>query len=212
MVFTVFWTVLLGVVGGVFSSAIVSRVFLIQSEYQEQLNFVDRIARKISFITAFLQATKAVFEVSYDEDIRMEREMKEKGYQTDMEYYAAHNDKKWISKSDVLASFRKEITKTANSINYEISENPVEDEQLNALLRDMMTHAHEVSSTKELSFSNIESFMKNEQALMGRYDNYIHMSGKVILKLILKDRVMVMLFWIFVILVSGTIITGLLGV
>ena len=212
MVFTVLCTILLGVIGGVFSSMIVSRVFLIQSEYQEQIKFVDRIARKISFITAFLQAAKSVFEVSYDEDIRMEREMKEKGYQTDMEYYAAHKDKKWISTSDLLESFRKEIAKTADSINSEMTGNPVEDAQLNALLMDMMTYAHEVSSTKEFSFSNIGSFLKKEQTLMERYDNCIHMSRKALLKLILKDRVMVTLFCLFVLLVVGTVITGLLGV
>ena len=38
--FDVLWTILLGIVGGVISSVIVSRVFMIQGEYQQQVKFI----------------------------------------------------------------------------------------------------------------------------------------------------------------------------
>ena len=75
MVFNVLLTILLGVIGGIVSSLIVSRVFLIQGEYQQQLTFVAHIFRRIYYISAFLQSDKAIFEVSYDQDIEMKREM-----------------------------------------------------------------------------------------------------------------------------------------
>lgn len=53
MVFNIFWTILLGVIGGIVSSLIVSRVFLIQGEYQQQLTFVAHIFRRLNYISAF---------------------------------------------------------------------------------------------------------------------------------------------------------------
>ena len=78
--FDVLWTILLGIVGGVISSVIVSRVFMIQGEYQQQVKFIENIIRKLGMIAGYLSACRAVFEVSYDQDMRIENEMKEKGY------------------------------------------------------------------------------------------------------------------------------------
>ena len=66
--FNVLWNILLGTVGGIISSVIVSRVFFIQGEYQQQTKFVDGIIRKLATIRAYLSVCKSVFEVSYDED------------------------------------------------------------------------------------------------------------------------------------------------
>ncbi len=212
MLFNVFWTILLGVIGGIISSLIVSRVLLIQNKYQEQISFVNRIIRKLGYISASLEVSKAVFEVSYDEDIKMEREMKEKGYKTEMEYYAAHKDQDWISKQEVLDVFKKEIDESAESIQTEIANKHVEDEKLNHLLNDVMDYTHQVSSINELSFSSIKSFKKREQDLMDSYEKCIHLSGETLIKLIFRDKCMIVLFLILVLLVAGTVMTKIIGI
>ena len=115
---------------------------MIQGEYQQQLTFVAHIFRRIYYISAFLQSDKAIFEVSYDQDIEMKREMREKGYKTEMEYYAAHRDKDWIKKSDVLDLFKKEIVNTAKTINSEIADAHVVDVKMLELLHDSMKFVH----------------------------------------------------------------------
>lgn len=212
MIFNILWTILLGVIGGIVSSLIVSRVFLIQNKYQEQLSFVARLIRKVNFISAFLQSTKTVFEVSYDEEIIMQREMQEKGYKTEMEYCYAHRDKEWIKKSDVLDLFKNEIDNTANTINAEIVDSHVEDKKMAEILHDIMDYANGVSSAKELSFSSIGGFAKKEQALQEKYDKCVHTSGRTICKLIIKDKLMIVLFCIVALLLIATIVTGLLKV
>ena len=212
MIFNVLWTILLGIIGGIVSSLIVSRVFLIQNKYQEQLSFVAHIIRKLNYISAFLQSAKAIFEVSYDTDLKMKREMQEKGYKTEMEYYYAHKNEDWIKKSDVLDLFSKEISKTASAINDAIMNTPVDDIKLSELLKDIMIYTHEVSSVKELSFSCIGSFEKKERDLIKRYDNCVQMSGRTLCNLILKDRLMIILIVFIVALLACTIITGLLKI
>ena len=173
---------------------------------------LDQLAYKLFIISAYLQSAKAIFEVSYDQDLEIKREMQEKGYRTEMEYYAVHRDKDWIKKSDVLDLFKKEIDNTAKTINSEMADSHVEDKTMIKLLHDIMEYTHEVSSVKELSFKSIESFTKTEQSLHERYDKCVKASGKTLCGLIVKDKLMIILFSLIVILLIGTIVTGLLKI
>ena len=212
MIFNALWTILLGVIGGIISSLIVSRVFLIQSEYQDQVRFVDRIIRKVGYISGFLHSAEAILKVSYDHNIQMEKEIKEKGYDSEKEYYAAHTDEDWISKKDVLDVFHKEIAKTTKLIHEDLSDNFVKDTQLNVLIRDVVSYVHDVSSIKEYTFSQISQLTKKEQDLLKQYDMCIHMSGKKLVGLVIKDKIMILLFVIVGILIVGTIFAFSLGV
>ena len=212
MIFNALWTILLGVIGGIISSLIVSRVFLIQSEYQDQVRFVDRIIRKVGYISSFLYSAEAILKVSYDHNIQMEKEIKEKGYDSEKEYYAAHTDEDWISKKDVLDVFHKEIAKTTKLIHEDLSDNFVKDTQLNVLIRDVVSYVHDVSSIKEYTFSQISQLTKKEQDLLKQYDMCIHMSGKKLVGLVIKDKIMILLFVIVGILIVGTIFAFSLGV
>lgn len=150
--FNVLWNILLGIVGGIISSVIVSRVFFIQGEYQQQTKFVDGIIRKLAMIRAYLSVCKSVFEVSYDENIRIEKEMKDKGYRCEMEYYAAHKDKNWISVKDLLDKFKSTLLKVVETAQDEIVNSNVTDKYLAEILCDISNYLHDISSTKELNF------------------------------------------------------------
>ena len=150
--FNVLWNILLGIVGGIISSVIVSRVFFIQGEYQQQTKFVDGIIGKLATIRAYLSVCKSVFEVSYDENIRIEKEMKDKGYRCEMEYYAAHKDKNWISVKDLLDKFKSTLLKVVETAQDEIVNSNVTDKYLAEILCDISNYLHDISSTKELNF------------------------------------------------------------
>ena len=188
MIFNTLWTILLGVIGGIVSSLIVSKVFLIQSEYQIQLKFVDSIIRKLSYISAYLRSAKAIFELSYDQNVD------------------------WISKNDVLAVFRKEIDKTLKSMQDDLANTPVEDAQLSKLLMDIMAFAHEISSVKEFTFSQISKFEKSRQKILEQYDACLHMSWRKMAKLVVKDKIMIALFILVGLLIVGTILAFYAGV
>lgn len=212
MIYNVLWTVLLGIIGGVISSLIVSKVFLIQSEYQKQVSFVGQIVRKMSLISAFLQLAKTLFQVSFDRDLKIKHEMQEEGHKTEEEYYCAHKDMKWQKDSDALDVIRKEVSKTAEAITTDVANTPIDDPKLIELLRDIMVYVHEVSSAKELSFSSIGDFVKKESDLLERYDGCKHMTGRALYKLIMKDKMMITLVILILALIAGVVVTSLLNV
>ena len=186
--FDVLWTILLGIVGGVISSVIVSRVFMIQGEYQQQVKFIENIIRKLGMIAGYLSACRAVFEVSYDQDMRIENEMKEKGYKCETEYYVANKDKDWISTSEILKTFKSYL-----------------------LLGDIREYLYDVESVKELNFSTINEFRKEEQKLFDKFENCKSVSGKQLISLVLKDKLMVVLYVIVGVLVISTCLAFAFG-
>lgn len=212
MVFNTLWTILLGIVGGIVSSLIVSRVFFVQGEYQLQYKFVEKIIRKLGYISAFLQSIVAIFKVSYDQNVEIEKEMKEKGYKNEAEYFAAHADKDWISKKDVFKVFHKEIDKAVQSIQDDLKDDPVNDPELNELLTEVMTYIHDVSSIKDYTFSQISLLKQSEKKLLDHYESCRNMSGKKLRRLVFKDKTMIILFIVVLILIVGTVAAYLVGI
>lgn len=209
--FDFLWTILLGIIGGVISSVIVSRVFMIQGEYQQQVKFVEGITRKLGLIAGYLSACRAVFEVSYDQDIRVENEIREKGYKCEMDYYAANRDKDWISTSEILKTFKSYLLKTAETANEEILNANITDKELNRLLGDIREYLHNIESVKELNFSTINQFRKKEQKLLDEFENCKRVSGKQLVTLVLKDKVMIVLYILVGLLTAFTGLSFVFG-
>ncbi len=209
--FDVLWTILLGIIGGIISSVIVSRVFMIQGEYQQQVKFVESIIRKLGMIAGYLSACRAVFEVSYDQDIIIENEMREKGYKCEMEYYAANRDKDWISTSEILKTFKLYLLKTAETANEEILNANITDKELNRLLGDIREYLRNIESVKELNFSTINEFRKKEQKLLDEFENCKRVSGKQLVTLVLKDKVMIVLYILVGLLTAFTGLSFVFG-
>lgn len=209
--FNVLWTILLGIIGGIISSVIVSRVFMIQDEHRQQLKFVEGIMRKLGMIKGYLAACKVVFEVSYDEDIRIENEMKEKGYKSEMEYYSAHREKRWISTDDLLGKFKSEILRIVDTLKTDVFNSNVEDKDLSDLMHLVMEYLHDISAIKELNFLSINQFEESEKKIINLFDDYKRISGKRFVKLVLEDKIMISLYILLGIIIISTCLTYFFG-
>ena len=210
--FDVLFNLLVGVLGGIISSVIVSRVFFIQGEHQQQLRFVEHIIRKLGMLSGYFQAVKAVFEGDYDGELKMQQEMRQKGYKTEEEYYAANKDKNWISKSALLNTFLVEMKKITKAAEEEIYNARIVDKQLTEILTLILEHLSDVDRIKEFSFSQLHELEKKQKEIINRYETYRRVSGKQLTKLILKDKTMIVLYALVGIIIVGTIITYCLGV
>lgn len=212
MVFNAFWTILLGVIGGIISSLIVSRILYIQNKHQEQVNFVDHIVRRIVDMSVLLNRARAVFEASYYEDGGMKREMEENGYKTEMEFYSAHNAAKTISEINAL---KEDIDKKAKGIQSSIlKKDPAEigDKNLRYYLKEILAYTHEVIEVEGFSNASIDAFKERQNGLQDDYYDCVPLSGKTLAKLVFKDTCMIVLLCILALLIIVTIATKIMGV
>lgn len=209
--FEVLWTILLGIIGGIISSIIVSRVFMIQGEYRQQIKAVENIIGKLGLIAGYLEACRAVFELSYDENLRKKKEMQEKGYKSEMEYYYAHKDKDWISVSETLKVFKSHLLKSVEMIREEILDLNIEEKDLAKLIGNIMNYTNDISPAKELDFSTINQLKKKQNEILNEFESCKQFSGKQLFRLILKDKVMIILYILVGIIVVLTGLSFMLG-
>ena len=140
------------------------------------------------------------------------QEMQQKGYKTEEEYYAVHKEKNWISKSALLNTFLVEIKKIIGEAKAEIRNARIDDKQLTEILSSIMEHLSEMNKTKEFSFSQLHKFEKKQDEIVNQYETYRKVSGKQLIKLILKDKTMIVLYVLVGIIIVCTIVAHCIGI
>ena len=205
--FNLFWNLTLGIIGGIISSIIVTKIFLIQNNYREQLNQIELLIQKLGYIGGMFFGIKAVLEFSHDSDIEMKKEMEKYGYKTEDEYYAAHSDRNWISKDHLLKQFLEENKKMANAILKDIMNTNISEKNLYFIVEKISNYARKISTIKEYSFSMLRDFDNQDKDILHDYNNYKKRSNRIFIKMILKDKVMMTLYTFVGLILIFTIIT-----
>lgn len=142
----------------------------------------------------------------------MQREMKERGYKSEAEYYQAHSDKDWISKSALLKKFLSEVKKIAQSIKDELFALHIEYPQL-AKIRDIIsTHVNTILDLDEFTFSDINKIEQESKAIADDFGKIKSMTAKQIIKLIVTDKVMIILYVLVAVIVIGAIFSYFFGI
>ena len=101
--------------------------------------------------------------------------------------------------------------KTAETANEEILNANITDKELNRLLGDIREYLHNIESVKELNFSTINQFRKKEQKLLDEFENCKRVSGKQLVTLVLKDKVMIVLYILVGLLTAFTGLSFVFG-
>ena len=101
--------------------------------------------------------------------------------------------------------------KTVETAKEEILNSNITDKELNGLLGDIREYLHDIESAKELNFSTINAFRKEEQKLLDKFENCKRVSGKQLISLVLKDKLMVVLYVIVGVLVISTCLAFAFG-
>ena len=77
---------LIGIIGGIYSSIIVSRVFLLREELEEQLNILRKKTYYFGTLTAFFDVTEMILKLQSDTSAEINEEIKQ-----DAEYLKTHD-------------------------------------------------------------------------------------------------------------------------
>ena len=70
-----------------------------------------------------------------------------------------------------------------------------------------MVHLSEIDRIKDFSFSQLYELQKKQEEIVNRYEVYRQISGKQLIKLILKDKTMLVLYVLVGIIIVGVIVT-----
>ena len=210
--FEILWNLILGISGGIISSIIVSRIFLIQGNFQNQLNSFELLLRKLGYTSGMLFGIRTIQEFSYDSDIEMQKEMEKEGFTTKDEYYKAHADRDWISKDKLIMDILTECKKMNSALENELMNLHINEDGLQKISRKLSKYVLDISSTKEVSFSKLNELEKQCKDIINDYDSYKKNTGKKLLILILKDKIMISLYILIFLVIIATITAFILKI
>lgn len=197
----------IGILGGVVSGVIVSRIFGIVNDMNDQLRWFEESMNRLLNIHGMLMGIKAVMEFTYDSEIKKEMEIKQKGYKDEHEYYNVHKDTRWIDADVLLINLLKECQKWSDTLKNRINDTTATNEQkIRHLYQLICKIINDISQLKNTTFESIQKVDAAIANVEKEYEDYKKQLGKMYLKNIFKDKIVIVLILVVVSLIAITIV------
>lgn len=207
MIFDILWNIILGVTGGIISSVIVSRVFLIQGDNQKQLELLETNINKISYIHGELSVIKKVAEIIHDQEIDMRNRVEPYEGASDAEILSSQRIMDDLQ-SEILGVLKKDIDKT----NVELDHIFLVNQEAMVVIKSCLDYVQKIQAMKNCSFAVFDELDKLWNNANKQFENYAISNKKRLLKQIATDRIMLVLYIIVFLIVIGAVAAKYLGI
>ena len=177
---------LIGIIGGIYSSIIVSRVFLLRAELEEQLNILRKKTYYFGTLTAFFDVTEMILKLQSDTSEEINEEIKQ-----DPEYLKTHDI---IRASDVIKTMKlKMLDKTVEKICREDNPIVLKQKQFIELRNETEKIVRKYKDIKQFKFKTVDDSKKEIKELEQKYEMCLSKRNKYLVAKIFKDKVMIVL-------------------
>jgi len=201
---------LLGIISGIISGILVSRIFLIQAEYQNQIDGFENIIKALSSARMSMEMCRAVLELKYDTSSKAQKEAKDKKYNSIEQYYVNHAEEDWISASDVMnviTGHMDDYIERIKNINVVLD---IKENELKGLYNRAISVLSKVEKPKDIDFAKIKDNISMIKQIESDYEKYKKRIGSKLFKMILEDKVMLLILAVFVIVIITCVVINIL--
>lgn len=190
---------LIGIIGGIYSSIIVSRVFLLREELEEQLNILRKKTYYFGTLTAFFDVTEMILKLQSDTSDEINEEIKQ-----DPEYLKTHDI---IRASDVIRTMKFEmLDKTVDKICREDNPLVLKQKQFIELRNETEKIVRKYKDIKQFKFNTVDASKKEIKELEQKYEVCLSKRNKYLFAKIFKDKVMIVLCVLLIVLCTSVFI------
>ena len=190
---------LIGIIGGIYSSIIVSRVFLLREELEEQLNILRKKTYYFGTLTAFFDVIEMILKLQSDTSDEINEEIKR-----DPEYLNTHDI---IHASDVIRTMKLEmLDKTVEKICHEDNPLVLKQRQFIELKNETIKIVSKYKDIKQFKFKTVDDSKKEIKELEQKYELCLSKRNKYLFAKIFNDKVIIMLCVLFIILCASIFI------
>lgn len=177
---------LIGIIGGIYSSVIVSRVFLLRAELEEQLNILRNKTYYFGTLAAFFDVTEVILKLQSDTSDEINEEIKQ-----DPDYLRTHDI---IRASDVIRTMKQEmLDRTVEKICEEDNPLVLKQKQFIELRNETLSTVGKYKNIKQFKFKTVDDSKKEIKELEQKYEACLSKRNKYLFAQILKDKVMIVL-------------------
>jgi len=204
------WEIMLslsiGILGGIVSSVIVSRVFNIITVINDQLRDFEESLNKLLNIRGMLTGVKQVMEFTYDSELKKEKEIKQKGYESENEYYLAHNETRWIDADVLIMNLLNKCKKWGKELDEKIREVLVGENEIHFFYRRIHQVVFEILGIKDATFESLQHVDSEILKIEVEYNDYKKRLRKLYLKKIITDRMFLAISIVVICLIVITVV------
>ena len=188
---------IIGIIGGIFSSIIVSRIFLIRQNYQDQLDILRQTFYHLGAVSAFLNVIEIILKNRHDTQVELNNNP-DSGKEHDL--IDTKQTMEALKKGILLESVRK-IEENNQTI--VLKEKKLHELQMQT--NEAVTKLRELP-TANYKFENNDSFKKEIDTLVSRFNQIFSSKSKDFFILVLKDKILIFLALVFVVLCVLTVV------
>lgn len=180
---------IIGIIGGIFSSIIVSRIFLIRQNYQDQLDVLRQTFYYLGGVSAFLNVIEIILKNIHDTRVELNNNPH---YAKDGDFIDAQETMESLKKGILLESIGKI---KANNQTIVLKENKLRELQLET--NNAVSKLEKVP-VDNYKFETIDTFKKEIDSLVSQFNQIFSSKSKDFFILVLKDKILILLALIFV--------------
>ena len=207
MISSVLWDISLGIISGVISSVIVSKVFLIYGDNQKQLEILETNINKIDFIHGELSAMKKVTEVFHDQEIDMRSRANPYEGASDEEIITSQEMTDDLQKR-ILAMLKMDIDK----INIELNHIFCVNQEAGVVIKSYSDYIRGIKKMKACTFAAYNEIDELWNRADRQFEKYARSNKKRLIKQILTDRFLIILCIIILLIIVTAAITQIFGI
>ena len=205
--FEILFNIILGVVGGIISSVVVSRVFLLHGDNQKQMERLSINVNKISFLHGELTAFMKVVEAIHDNDTDMRNRVAPYDDASDDEILSSQK-----AMDDYQQGLLEMLKEDVDKINVELESLFLVDIEAQEIVQRCIEFVHDIRSMSYLSFAAFDELGEVHNIINERFLEYISKNKKHLVAQILKDPVIITSYVIVSVIVIGAIVAKVFGI
>jgi len=184
---------LIGIIGGIYSSVIVSRVLLIREKLEDQLEVLKEKRYYFGTLMAFFDVVETILKLQNDTSDEIEEEIKK-----NPAYLKTHDI---INADNLIMSLKNELLdKTIDKICYQEKPLLLKEKVFIELLRETEETVKKIKEINPYKFHEIDNSKKQIMELEEKYRSCVKKKGQYLLGLIAKDLFIVILILLLIIL------------
>lgn len=178
---------MIGIIGGIYSSVIVSRIFLLREELEEQLDILRKMTYYFGTLMAFFDVTEMILKLQNDSSHEIDEEIKR-----DPKYLETHDI---IRVSDVIDTIKENmLNNTVEKILREDNPLVLKNKQFIELRKLTVDVVSKYKNIKTFKFKTIDDARKELNDLEKKYEHCLSKRNKYLFFQIAKDKVVIVLF------------------
>ena len=184
---------MVGIIGGIYSSVIVSRMFLLREELEEQLDILRKRSYYFGTLIAYFDLIEEILKLRNDTSKEIAKEIRR-----DPEYLEKNDI---IRVSDVLNTLKVELLdKSIEKICREDNPLVLKNKQFIELRDITIDTVRKYKNIEEFKFKTIDDSKKEINDLEKKYEICINRRNRYLVLQMLKDKVLIVLFVLLLVL------------